>query len=159
MFSEVKDKIIAELKETESVALITDSWTSRACESYVTITVDVMSSDWNMKSYVLQTRHLDISHTGVNKGNVLKEALTEWKLPTEHEIALETDNASNMEISAKTADLHPPKGCFAHTVNLACQRGLKISALGRLPGRIRKVVSFFHRSTTATAVLKSSNNS
>lgn len=114
-----------------------------------------MQSDWNMKSYVLQTIHLDVSHTGVNIGNVLKEALTEWKLPTEHEVALVTDNASNMEIAAKTADLHPHIGCFAHTVNLACQRGLKVSALGRLLGRIRKVVSYFHRSTTATAVLKS----
>lgn len=155
LYSEVKDKIIAELKETESVALTTDSWTSRACESYVTITVHFMQSDWNMKSYVLQTRHLYVSHTGVNIGNVLKEALTEWKLPTEHEVALVTDNASNMEIAAKTADLQPHIGCFAHTVNLACQRGLKVSALGRLLGRIRKVVSYFHRSTTATAVLKS----
>lgn len=66
-----------------------------------------------------------------------------------------TDNASNMEIAAKTADLHPQIGCFAHTDNSACQRGLTVSALGRLLGRIRKVVSFFHRSTTATAVLKS----
>lgn len=114
-----------------------------------------MQSDWNMKSYVLQTIHVDVSHTGVNIGNVLKEALTEWKLPTEHEVALVTDNASNMEIAAKTADLHPHIGCFAHTVNLACQRGLTVFALDRLLGRIRKVVSFFHRSTTATAVLKS----
>lgn len=66
LYSEVKNKIIAELKETESVALTTDSWTSKACESYVTITVHFMQSDWNMKSDVLQTRHLDVSHTGVN---------------------------------------------------------------------------------------------
>ena len=99
-----------------------------------------MQHDWNMKSYVLQTRHLDVSHTGVNIGHVLQEAVTEWKLPTENEIVLVTDNASNMDINivAKTADLHPHIGCFAHTVNLACQRGQKVSALGRL---IRKVFS------------------
>lgn len=132
----MKDKIIDELKETESVALTSDAWTSRTCENYVTITVHFMQSDWNMKSYVLQTRHLDVSHPGLNIGNVLKESITEWKLPTKHEIGLVTDHASNMEISAKTADLHPHIGCFAHTVNLACQRGLKVSALGRLLGRI-----------------------
>lgn len=64
------------------------------------------------------------------------ESITEWKLPTKHEIGLVTDHASNMEIAAKTADLHLHIGCFAHTVNLACQRGLKVSALDRLLGRI-----------------------
>lgn len=134
MYSKVKDIIIDELKETESVALTNDSWTSRTCESYVTITVHFMQSDWNMKSYVLQTR--DVSHPGQNIGNVLMESITEWKLPTKHEIGLVTDHASNMEIAAKAADLHPHMGCFAHTVNLACHRGLKVSALGRLHGRI-----------------------
>ena len=75
-----------------------------------------MQHDWNMKSYVLQTRHLDVSHTEVNIGHVLQEIVTEWKLPTENEIELVTDNASNMDIAAKTADLHPHIGCFAHTV-------------------------------------------
>lgn len=41
-----------------------------------------------------------------------------------------------MEIAARAADLHPHMGCFAHTVNLACHRGLNVSALGRLHGRI-----------------------
>jgi hypothetical protein len=90
----------------------------------------------------------------VNIGQVLLEAVREWSLPTTNDIALVTDNASNMDLAAKTADLHPHIGCFAHTVNLACQRGLKVPALCRLLGRIRKVVSFFHRSSTATAVLK-----
>ena len=63
---------------------------SRACERYVTIIVHFMQHDWNMKSYVLQTRHLDVSHTGVNIGHVLQEAVTEWKLPTENEIVLVT---------------------------------------------------------------------
>ena len=113
-----------------------------------------MQHDWNMKSYVLQTRHLDVSHTGANIGHVLQEAVTEWKLPTENEIVLVTDNASNMDIAAKTADLHPHIGCFAHTVNLACQRGLKVSALGRL---IRKV--FFTAHQQQLLCLSPSNNS
>ena len=114
-----------------------------------------MQHDWNMKSYVLQTRHLDVSHTGVNIGHVLQEAVTEWKLPTENEIVLVTDNASNMDIAAKTADLHPHIGCFAHIVNLACQRGLEVSALGRL---IRKGF-FFTAHQQQLLCLSPSNNS
>lgn len=101
MYSEVKDILIDELKETESVALTTDSWTSRACESYVTITVHFMQSDWNMKSYVLQTRHLDVSHPGLNIGNALMESITEWKLPTKHEIGLVTDMHPTWKLQPK----------------------------------------------------------
>ncbi|XP_056022020.1 E3 SUMO-protein ligase ZBED1-like [Ostrea edulis] len=154
LYCETKEKVLNDIKKADSIALTTDSWTSRMCQSYVTITVHFMLSDWDMQSYVLQTRHLDVSHTGVNIGQVLREAVREWGLPTETDIPLVTDNASNMDIAAKTADLQPHIGCFAHTVNLACQRGLKVPALGRLLGRIRKVVCFFHRSSTATAVLK-----
>ena len=86
---------------------------------------------------------------------MLKESVTEWELPFKKGIPIVTDNASNMDIAASTAELEPHVGCFAHTINLACQRGLKVPALSRLLGRIRKVVGFFHRSTTAAAVLKS----
>lgn len=97
-----------------------------------------------------------MSHTGVNIGEVLKEAVSEWGLDRHdtRKISLTTDNASNMDIAAHTAELSPHIGCFAHTINLACQRGLKVNSMSRLMGRIRKIVSFFHRSTTATAALK-----
>ena len=44
--------------------------------------------------------------------------------------------------------------CYAHTLSLAVQKGIKIRSIDRLLGRIRRVVAFFHRSTTAAAVLK-----
>lgn len=44
--------------------------------------------------------------------------------------------------------------CFAHVINLASQRGISVNQMDRLLGRIRKLVSFFHRSTTAAHVLK-----
>ena len=54
----------------------------------------------------------------------------------------------------KEAGLGPQIGCFAHVINLAYQRGITSHKMDRLLGRIRKVVSFFHRSTTAAHVLK-----
>ncbi len=53
----------------------------------------------------------------------------------------------------REAGLSPHIKCFAHTLNLASQAGLNVSRVSRLLGRVRKVVAFFHRSVTATAVL------
>ncbi|KAI4786636.1 hypothetical protein KUCAC02_035579 [Chaenocephalus aceratus] len=41
-----------------------------------------------------------------------------------------------------------------HTLNLAAQRALKITAVARLLGRVRRIVNFFRRSTTANHMLK-----
>ena len=45
-------------------------------------------------------------------------------------------------------------GCYAHTLNLAAQKSLKISAVDRLWGRVRSVVEFFHRSCTGAELLQ-----
>lgn len=114
----------------------------------------VLTSECETKSYVLQTRQLSESHTGANIAEVLKSAVKEWgldKIGTR--IAAVTDNASNMRIEVNEAKLSPHIRCFAHTLNLASQAGLKVNAVNRLLGRVRRVAIFFHRSSTATAVL------
>ena len=45
-------------------------------------------------------------------------------------------------------------GCLAHTLNLAVQKALKVRRLSQVLARIRRIVSFFHRSALATALLK-----
>ncbi len=104
--------------------------------------------------FVLQTRPLFESHTGTNIAEVLKAAIQEWELEkAPHSTAVVTDNARNMEVAVREAGLLPHIKCFAHTLNLASQAGLNVSRVSRLLGRVRKVVAFFHRSATATAVL------
>jgi len=68
--------------------------------------------------------------------------------------ALVTDNTANMDIASRTAGLSPHIKCFAHTVNLACQNGVKVEAMQHVLSKIRLVVTFFHKSTPVTAVLK-----
>lgn len=103
--------------------------------------------------FFLQTRCLPESHTGTNIAHVLKEAVDEWHInPTNPPIV--SDNASNMSVAAKEFGTELHVGCFAHTLNLACGKALKLPAVSRLLARLRRIVSFFHRSTTATAILK-----
>ncbi|KAM8732386.1 E3 SUMO-protein ligase ZBED1-like [Acanthopagrus schlegelii] len=74
---------------------------------------------------------------------------------TNHGIAVVTDNARNMDVAVREAGLKPHIKCFAHTINLATQAGLGVPRVARLLGRVRRVAAFFHRSSTATAVLMS----
>lgn len=46
--------IVDKLDKAQSLALTTDSWASRATESYLTVTVHYISN-WELKSAVLQT--------------------------------------------------------------------------------------------------------
>ncbi len=77
----------------------------------------------------------------------------EWKIkrPSTN-IPVTTDNAKNLINAVNEAGLGPQIGCY--TVNLASQKGISVNRMDHLLGRIRKVISYFHRSTTAAHVLK-----
>ena len=64
-----------------------------------------------------------------------------------------TDNASNMTISVKEVELTPHVGCLTHRDNLATTQDLEVTTINWLLVRVRRIVAFFHRSKTATAVL------
>lgn len=153
LYSEVKAHVQLSLQSADRIALTTDGWTSCSTQAYVTITSHHIAPDWTMQNYVLQTRILNDAHTGKNIGRVLSDACSEWDI-TEKTPALVSDNARNMTVAGVEAGLSPHVKCFAHTINLATQKSLKTNGADRLLGKVRRIVSFFHRSTTATAVLK-----
>ncbi|WAR31459.1 ZBED1-like protein [Mya arenaria] len=154
MYTSVRTNVELELKECESLAITTDGWTSRACQSYLTVTAHGLDSNWKQHNYVLATRMLNVSHTRVNVGEALAGVVAEFGLQRPSGTAVVTDNAANMDIAAKAAMLTPHVKCFAHTVNLACQKGVKVQEFQPLLTKVRRIVSFFHKSTTATALLK-----
>ncbi|XP_051990723.1 E3 SUMO-protein ligase ZBED1-like isoform X2 [Xyrauchen texanus] len=152
MYEEVKQEVKTSLASAERVALTCDGWTSRATESYITITAHHINENWELISHVLQTRAMHESHTGSNIAELLKVALEEWDIKSK-DPAIVTDNASNMTIAAQLAGLLHFK-CFAHTLNLASQRALQLKPVARLLGRVRRITSFFRRSPTASCVLR-----
>ena len=155
LYEETVSKVKACLFMASVVALTTDGWTSHATESYVTITSVHITPDWELKNFVLQTRAMPDSHTGVNIAGVIREAIVEWGLPGNPPLV--TDNAANMNVAAQHLQaLHI--GCFAHTLNLAAQKALKIDTVSRLLEKVRRIVGYFHRSTTAAALLKTKIN-
>lgn len=156
LYEKVKTAVIHDLANASAIALTTDTWTSRATESYLTVTAHHITPDWNMVSHVLQTRPLYEQHTSTNLAGELKQAVLEWKLERPGTIIpVTTDNARNIVNSVSEAGLGPQIGCFAHTINLASQKATGLNQVSRVLGRVRRIVSFFHHSTTAAHILES----
>ncbi|KAL0151535.1 hypothetical protein M9458_053187 [Cirrhinus mrigala] len=152
LYNNIKSEVINSLGRSRRVALTCDAWTSRATESYVTVTAHHITDDWSLLSHVLQTRAMYESHTGANVAELLHNVVTEWNI-AEKDPVLVTDNATNMACAAQlTGYLHVR--CFAHTLNLASQRALKLPAVARLLGRIRRATGFFHRSAVGLHTLQ-----
>ena len=76
--------------------------------------------------------------------------------PFQKPLPITTDNAANIvkAIEIASSDFSPHIRCYAHCLNLAAQKAMEISSVSKLLGRIRRVVIFYHSSSTATHILK-----
>ena len=115
-YDKVREEVKDELNHASAVCLTTDIWTSSISQSYMTVTCHFIDNSWHLKSYVLETVHLSVSHTAENIASELIRIANEWSI-SEKVVALVTDNASNAVAAARlTGWKHIP--CFAHTLNL-----------------------------------------
>ena len=104
LYNETKQKVTQRLEDVDTIAITTDGWTSRATESYITITAHGITSDWEMVNFVLQTCPLYESHTGLNIGEVITTVVDEWNLKrANRDIAIVTDNVRNMDVAVREA--------------------------------------------------------
>ncbi|XP_035988252.1 zinc finger BED domain-containing protein 1-like isoform X2 [Fundulus heteroclitus] len=152
MYTRVKDDIQMKMQLAERVGITCDTWTSLSTQSYMTVTSHYIDNEWRLASYVLQTTEVTSSHTAANLAEMLTGAIQTWGL-TSKQPAVVTDNAANMVCAVEIKQLMHV-GCFAHTLNLASQAGLKIPAVSRLLARVRRIAAFFHRSTTLDVVTR-----
>ena len=143
----------ADLIETLSghpVALTSDLWTSNALEGYIGLTGHFISKNWELYAKVLATRHVRNRHTGENIAHEIKNLIKEFKIDLC--AGLVTDNAANMSVAADKLGLRHV-GCFAHTLQLAIEDGLKVPQIAKTLTVSRQLVSHFNHSLLATNAL------
>lgn len=146
------ETLLSLLETVESCSLTTDFWTSKATESYITVTCHFVDN-WELKSCVLSTYQVTGSHTAEKIASELKLVAEKWKIVGKITCVV-TDNASNMTAALRLAQLKSVP-CFAHTLNLIVQASInKDDILTDLRKKCRDIVSFFKRSTRASDALK-----
>ena len=137
------------LKEATYCSITTDIWTSLTTMSFMTVTCHFLTEKWELKSVVLDTPRIDVSHTAVNLAAVLVRIADEWAITSKVACAI-TDNANNIVAAIRIAGWeHSP--CFAHTINLIVTNSIaEVPEVEELIQASKKIVSFFHWSTKAS---------
>ena len=152
MYSKRVNEIKQELDQISHVALTSDLWTSRATESFLTITCHYLTSSWVLKSLVLETFAFKSSHTAENIAASFLRVATSWEI-SEKVVAMVTDNAANIVAAVRITGWKHVR-CFAHTLNLVVSEAIKTDLIRDIRKRCRQIVTFFHQSTKATDKLK-----
>ena len=150
IYDEQKQMVQAQMRGCP-VALTTDMWTSVASDPYMTVTAHFITDSWVLQSCVLMTRATTDRHTGENIASHLNDVKQEFGICEVS--ALVTDNATNMVAAASEAGM-PRVPCFSHTLQLAVNDGLKITAAARAIAAGRRVVAHFSHSAMSTQALK-----
>lgn len=89
------------------------------------------------------------SHTSENIAKEIEKVKTDWNLPN---CVAVSDNAANEK---KAFDILKwvRFGCYGHRINLIVRHSLSESAVSRLIGKGRKLVTFFHQSSSVNDLL------
>lgn len=150
MYNKMEIKLKEILKNVDFVSLTADHWTSKATESYMTVTCHFILQS-NLKSAVLETNQCEGPHTSENIKQNLQATILKWNIEKKV-TCIVTDNAANMVSACNLLQVrHLP--CYAHTLNLAVNDALKDDELRTVIQNVRNIVSYFKRSPQATEFL------
>ena len=123
-YGAIKEELLTSLQKIQSVALMSDIWTSRAVQAYLTATIHFITDDWLKSSKVLVTREMTERHTGVHIADSLTEIAKYWNLE-EKIVAIVHDIASNMVLTSNPLEDWGDLPCLAHTLQLAVKGHLQ----------------------------------
>ena len=152
-FNNERESLLKSLTGVESASLTTDTWTSNATDSYITVTEHHITNDWEMESNVLMTRAMPETHTRMNLAEKLKDCIFEFDL-NDKIITMVHDNARNMECAGELCEEWSDLGCFGHALQLCVKPALELLSVTKVVAKCRKLVGHFKHSTTLTAEKK-----
>ena len=100
----------------------------RSCHPYLTLSVHFISTNWDLKSFCLDTAALYEDHTGRNIADAVTDIFDNWRLQVKNLVAATTDNGSNMIAAFNILNLFR-LSYFGHNLDLAINKGLTIARL------------------------------
>ena len=91
-------------------------WTSGTCDPYITFTIHFIDSNWELRSFCLDTIPLYDDHTGQNIADATTNILDNWKLTKENLVAMTTDSGANIVAAFRIVEILRI-GCFGHNLD------------------------------------------
>jgi len=150
LYNQIYEKVQILMTNCFAVCLTIDCWTSVKNESFMGITAHFINDEGLLQSVCLCCEMFDDRHTIDNLATYLKNIIQQWHI--EHKItAIVSDNAPNIVGAIKKCNYrHIP--CFAHSINLVVQSGLKVISV--VHKKVKSIVEYFKRSSHAQSKLQ-----
>lgn len=146
-----KQKLIKDFKQVKFMALTTDCWSSRANESYITLTCHYINNTWQHVSRNITTESMEERHTAVNLKNKILDIINEWEIADQC-VAIVHDNAANIVLATRELPFNSVC-CYAHSLQLVLNKIMDEDSINPTIIKCSSVVSHFKHSNIATGAL------
>ena len=141
------------MDDAQYFSITTDLWTSRAKQSYIAVTIHYLTTSFEMRSHLIETKEFAEAHTGETLSDVLEEILAEWNLGDDKLVVATTDNGSN--ITRATQLLGWTRvSCFSHTLQLSVDKVTNLPRVSKAVARCKQLVGYFNHSSKSSYLLK-----
>ncbi|CAF4611688.1 unnamed protein product, partial [Didymodactylos carnosus] len=116
MYNEIRDLVIEQLKDSLGICITTDNWTSDCNQPYITVSSHLITSNYELKTFVLQTTQFSGNHTADRITQALQDICIEWGI-LDKIVCLVSDNCSTIKKVGR--DFKKDWfGCADHNINL-----------------------------------------
>jgi len=132
----------------KACVLAFDGWTTSSMTAFLAVFVYYVSSAWQLQVRLLAVREV-ASHTAQAISDAIQSIRAEYPLLCPWASIADTTNANPCACSIAGLAYYK---CLAHVLQLAAQTIYKQES--QILGRVNDVITFFRRSSTATAQLK-----
>lgn len=139
---------VATASVAKSCVLAFDGWTTSSMTAFLAVFVYYISGSWELRVRLLGVREV-ASHTASAINDTIQSIRAEYPLLCPWASIADTTNANPCACSIAGLAYYK---CLAHVLQLTVQTIYKKES--QVLGRVNDVVTFFRRSSTATAQLK-----
>ncbi|XP_066567854.1 E3 SUMO-protein ligase ZBED1 isoform X3 [Amia ocellicauda] len=161
-YAMVKTRVFNLIKQCTAVSFTTDIWTSFRMEAYMTVSCHLITEDWRLENYVLETKELAETaiYTAANISERLSQVVDAYEIPPRKRLAVVHDNTANMVLCIERLQIEEPwekmysVRCAGHVLQHCVNLALQVEPVSRTIAAARRLVGHFQRSATAAAALK-----
>jgi hypothetical protein len=153
---EMQRAFAKDFPELKGVSFTTDIWTSRNNDSYISLTLHYINSEFELVRFLIACTPFSGRHTGAAIAVNLDSFISDLNLDEEVHRACVNDNGSNVVLAAKESEeINTELRCNDHTLQLVVTKAIKNSP--ELQDGIKKctdLASHTHRSAPSTSKLQ-----
>ncbi|XP_016424859.1 zinc finger BED domain-containing protein 1-like [Sinocyclocheilus rhinocerous] len=140
------------VNNASNLALSAELWSSSEKVFYLTVSCHLISENWKLKSYVLDTAHLLTKHTAENAAEHLLRISNEWNVTEKTQIVV--TNVDGIKKAHTNGCRWTYIPCFAYTLDKVFRETILRTDCESLLRKCQQIVAFFHQNYKASQNLQ-----